>query len=129
MKHLCLSAICYNAICLSLCEITRSRIPDNFKFKEYCPGVFQNVRSRFGIQDKDYQVCCDTRWSSLVEMVGVVVMVGKSDKPITCHQLYYMTHCHITYTLLTYTRTSTVDTSSIKTTHMTICMLNKEEFN
>ncbi|XP_037535545.1 phosphatidylinositol 5-phosphate 4-kinase type-2 gamma-like isoform X2 [Nematolebias whitei] len=27
-----------------------------FKFKEYCPQVFRNLRERFGIEDQDYQV-------------------------------------------------------------------------
>jgi len=38
-------------------NLTRSQIPDNFKFKEYCPLVFKNLRSRFGIEDEFYQVC------------------------------------------------------------------------
>ncbi|XP_029682017.1 phosphatidylinositol 5-phosphate 4-kinase type-2 gamma-like isoform X2 [Takifugu rubripes] len=31
-------------------------LPGQFKFKEYCPQVFRNLRERFGIEDQDYQV-------------------------------------------------------------------------
>uniref|UniRef100_A0A4W5R549 Phosphatidylinositol 5-phosphate 4-kinase type-2 gamma n=1 Tax=Hucho hucho TaxID=62062 RepID=A0A4W5R549_9TELE len=31
-------------------------LPGHFKFKEYCPQVFRNLRERFGIEDLDYQV-------------------------------------------------------------------------
>lgn len=35
---------------------TRENLPGHFKFKEYCPQVFRNLRERFGIEDLDYQV-------------------------------------------------------------------------
>lgn len=35
----------------------RENLPGHFKFKEYCPQVFRNLRERFGIEDLDYQVC------------------------------------------------------------------------
>lgn len=33
----------------------RENLPSHFKFKEYCPQVFRNLRERFGIDDQDYQ--------------------------------------------------------------------------
>lgn len=37
-------------------KIPRENLPSHFKFKEYCPQVFRNLRERFGIDDQDYQV-------------------------------------------------------------------------
>ncbi|XP_018424949.1 PREDICTED: phosphatidylinositol 5-phosphate 4-kinase type-2 gamma isoform X1 [Nanorana parkeri] len=34
----------------------RENLPSHFKFKDYCPQVFRNLRERFGIDDQDYQV-------------------------------------------------------------------------
>uniref|UniRef100_A0A8D2Q0T4 Phosphatidylinositol-5-phosphate 4-kinase type 2 beta n=1 Tax=Zosterops lateralis melanops TaxID=1220523 RepID=A0A8D2Q0T4_ZOSLA len=34
----------------------KENLPSRFKFKEYCPLVFRNLRERFGIDDQDYQV-------------------------------------------------------------------------
>ncbi|KAM4613857.1 phosphatidylinositol 5-phosphate 4-kinase type-2 gamma-like [Polymixia lowei] len=34
----------------------KENLPGQFKFKEYCPQVFRNLRERFGIMDQDYQV-------------------------------------------------------------------------
>uniref|UniRef100_A0A8D0XIK7 Uncharacterized protein n=1 Tax=Sus scrofa TaxID=9823 RepID=A0A8D0XIK7_PIG len=34
----------------------KENLPSRFKFKEYCPMVFRNLRERFGIDDQDYQV-------------------------------------------------------------------------
>ncbi|XP_059812253.1 phosphatidylinositol 5-phosphate 4-kinase type-2 gamma-like isoform X2 [Hypanus sabinus] len=33
----------------------KENLPSNFKFKEYCPQVFRNLRDRFGVDDMDYQ--------------------------------------------------------------------------
>ncbi|XP_044274642.1 phosphatidylinositol 5-phosphate 4-kinase type-2 beta isoform X3 [Varanus komodoensis] len=33
----------------------KENLPSRFKFKEYCPLVFRNLRERFGIDDQDYQ--------------------------------------------------------------------------
>ncbi|KOX74345.1 Phosphatidylinositol 5-phosphate 4-kinase type-2 beta [Melipona quadrifasciata] len=33
----------------------RENMPSHFKFKEYCPLVFRNLRERFGIDDLDYK--------------------------------------------------------------------------
>uniref|UniRef100_A0A8C4RT89 Phosphatidylinositol 5-phosphate 4-kinase type-2 alpha n=1 Tax=Erpetoichthys calabaricus TaxID=27687 RepID=A0A8C4RT89_ERPCA len=34
----------------------KENMPSHFKFKEYCPTVFRNLRERFAIDDQDYQV-------------------------------------------------------------------------
>ncbi|CAJ0940323.1 unnamed protein product [Ranitomeya imitator] len=34
----------------------KENLPSHFKFKEYCPQVFRNLRERFGIDDIDYQI-------------------------------------------------------------------------
>lgn len=40
-----------------LCVFTRrENMPSHFKFKEYCPLVFRNLRERFGIDDQDFLV-------------------------------------------------------------------------
>ncbi|TSU50026.1 Phosphatidylinositol 5-phosphate 4-kinase type-2 gamma [Bagarius yarrelli] len=36
--------------------VCRENLPGHFKFKEYCPQVFRNLRERFGIEDQDYQM-------------------------------------------------------------------------
>ncbi|XP_077460663.1 phosphatidylinositol 5-phosphate 4-kinase type-2 beta-like [Stigmatopora argus] len=33
----------------------KENLPSRFKFKEYCPAVFRNLRERFSIDDQDYQ--------------------------------------------------------------------------
>ncbi|KAF5901083.1 phosphatidylinositol 5-phosphate 4-kinase type-2 gamma, partial [Clarias magur] len=33
----------------------KENLPGHFKFKEYCPQVFRNLRERFRIEDQDYQ--------------------------------------------------------------------------
>ncbi len=34
----------------------RENLPGHFKFKEYCPRVFHNIRKRLGIDDLEYMV-------------------------------------------------------------------------
>ncbi|MFT7813852.1 phosphatidylinositol 5-phosphate 4-kinase type-2 alpha isoform X2 [Arapaima gigas] len=34
----------------------KENMPSHFKFKEYCPLVFRNLRERFSIDDQDFQV-------------------------------------------------------------------------
>ncbi|XP_074529114.1 phosphatidylinositol 5-phosphate 4-kinase type-2 gamma-like isoform X2 [Halichoeres trimaculatus] len=34
----------------------KENLPGQFKFKDYCPQVFRNLREHFGIEDQDYQV-------------------------------------------------------------------------
>ncbi|XP_060898688.1 phosphatidylinositol 5-phosphate 4-kinase type-2 gamma-like [Labrus mixtus] len=33
----------------------KENLPGQFKFKDYCPQVFRNLREHFGIEDQDYQ--------------------------------------------------------------------------
>lgn len=35
-------------------NFNKENMPSNFKFKEYCPLVFRNLRHRFGIGDQEY---------------------------------------------------------------------------
>ena len=37
--------------------INRENLPGHFKFKEYCPRVFHDLRRRFKIDDIEYMVC------------------------------------------------------------------------
>ncbi|XP_032813048.1 phosphatidylinositol 5-phosphate 4-kinase type-2 alpha isoform X1 [Petromyzon marinus] len=37
------------------CTYLRENMPSHFKFKEYCPLVFRNLRERFDIDDQDFQ--------------------------------------------------------------------------
>ncbi|XP_044078868.1 phosphatidylinositol 5-phosphate 4-kinase type-2 gamma isoform X2 [Siniperca chuatsi] len=43
-------------VCIKTSLFLRENLPGQFKFKEYCPQVFRNLRERFGIEDQDYQV-------------------------------------------------------------------------
>ncbi len=44
-------------------------MPSHFKFKEYCPRVFQNLRERFGIDDQYYAVSNDMPCVSVFNLV------------------------------------------------------------
>ncbi|XP_047439293.1 phosphatidylinositol 5-phosphate 4-kinase type-2 gamma-like isoform X2 [Mugil cephalus] len=50
----------------------KENLPGQFKFKEYCPQVFRNLRERFGIEDQDFQVSL-TRGSPLKDEEGKCV--------------------------------------------------------
>ncbi|XP_065098214.1 phosphatidylinositol 5-phosphate 4-kinase type-2 gamma [Paramisgurnus dabryanus] len=39
----------------------KETLPGHFKFKEYCPLVFRNLRERFGVEDQEYQVSLTRR--------------------------------------------------------------------
>lgn len=61
-------------IFLLLLTFRRENLPGHFKFKEYCPQVFRNLRERFGIEDLDYQVGvsrCGTLFLLLLLFVAV----------------------------------------------------------
>ncbi len=34
----------------------RENLPGHFKFKEYCPRVFHNLRKQFGLDDVEFMV-------------------------------------------------------------------------
>ena len=36
--------------------LLRENMPSHFKFKEWCPLVFKNLRERFGVDDETYMV-------------------------------------------------------------------------
>uniref|UniRef100_A0A6I8N3Y5 Phosphatidylinositol 5-phosphate 4-kinase type-2 gamma n=1 Tax=Ornithorhynchus anatinus TaxID=9258 RepID=A0A6I8N3Y5_ORNAN len=44
----------------------RENLPSQFKFKEYCPQVFRNLRDRFGVDDQDYQYVVKCHGSTLL---------------------------------------------------------------
>ncbi|XP_062271913.1 phosphatidylinositol 5-phosphate 4-kinase type-2 gamma-like isoform X2 [Scomber scombrus] len=44
----------------------KENLPGQFKFKEYCPQVFRNLRERFGIEDQDYQHIVTCHGSTLL---------------------------------------------------------------
>ncbi|NWT61767.1 PI42B kinase, partial [Erythrocercus mccallii] len=49
----------------------KENLPSRFKFKEYCPLVFRNLRERFGIDDQDYQVAVDRSWRITMIQRGI----------------------------------------------------------
>lgn len=55
----------------SPCFLHRENLPGHFKFKEYCPQVFRNLRERFGIEDLDYQVCGADTWCHCCKATGL----------------------------------------------------------
>uniref|UniRef100_A0AAY5KIX4 Phosphatidylinositol 5-phosphate 4-kinase type-2 gamma n=1 Tax=Esox lucius TaxID=8010 RepID=A0AAY5KIX4_ESOLU len=44
----------------------KENLPGHFKFKEYCPQVFRNLRERFGIDELDYQHIVTCHGSTLL---------------------------------------------------------------
>uniref|UniRef100_A0AAY4CVK3 Phosphatidylinositol 5-phosphate 4-kinase type-2 gamma n=1 Tax=Denticeps clupeoides TaxID=299321 RepID=A0AAY4CVK3_9TELE len=44
----------------------KENLPGHFKFKEYCPQVFRNLRERFGIEDLNYQHIVKCHGSTLL---------------------------------------------------------------
>lgn len=54
LKNLCVH--CFVLFCFFFHFPLRENLPSRFKFKEYCPMVFRNLRERFCIDDQDYQV-------------------------------------------------------------------------
>ena len=36
--------------------LNRENLPGHFKFKEYCPRVFHDLRKRFSVDDSDFMV-------------------------------------------------------------------------
>uniref|UniRef100_A0ACB8ENT7 Phosphatidylinositol 5-phosphate 4-kinase type-2 gamma n=1 Tax=Sphaerodactylus townsendi TaxID=933632 RepID=A0ACB8ENT7_9SAUR len=88
----------------------RETLPSHFKFKEYCPQVFRNLRERFNIDDLDYQVSL-TRSSPTYESEGgggrvlmsydktLVIKVISSEDVADIHSLLshyhqYIVKCH-----------------------------------
>nr|XP_056714088.1 phosphatidylinositol 5-phosphate 4-kinase type-2 gamma [Euleptes europaea] len=88
----------------------RENLPSHFKFKEYCPQVFRNLRERFNIDDLDYQVSM-TRSPPTYETEGgggrflmsydktLVIKVISSEDVADVHSLLshyhqYIVKCH-----------------------------------
>uniref|UniRef100_A0AAX7TQU7 Phosphatidylinositol-5-phosphate 4-kinase type 2 beta n=1 Tax=Astatotilapia calliptera TaxID=8154 RepID=A0AAX7TQU7_ASTCA len=44
----------------------KENLPSRFKFKEYCPMVFRNLRERFCIDDQDYQFIVECHGNTLL---------------------------------------------------------------
>ncbi|XP_068450324.1 phosphatidylinositol 5-phosphate 4-kinase type-2 gamma-like isoform X3 [Clinocottus analis] len=44
----------------------KENLPGQFKFKDYCPQVFRNLREHFGIEDQDYQHIVTCHGSTLL---------------------------------------------------------------
>ena len=51
--------------CCFCCISSRENLPGHFKFKEYCPRVFHDLRKRFGMDDLEYMVRNVRVWSVL----------------------------------------------------------------
>ncbi|XP_069578012.1 phosphatidylinositol 5-phosphate 4-kinase type-2 gamma isoform X1 [Brachyistius frenatus] len=66
----------------------KENLPGHFKFKEYCPQVFRNLRERFGIEDLDYQVSL-TRSSPMrsVDDPGEGLLLNSYDRTLVIKQI------------------------------------------
>ncbi|KAA8591478.1 hypothetical protein FQN60_002421 [Etheostoma spectabile] len=76
----------------------KENLPGHFKFKEYCPQVFRNLRERFGIEDLDYQVSL-TRSPPLrsVDDQGEGLLLNSYDRTLVIKQISSEDHivkCH-----------------------------------
>ena len=49
----------------------RENLPGHFKFKEYCPRVFHNLRKRFGLDDVEYMASCSDILCSMLQFLSV----------------------------------------------------------
>ncbi|XP_041332680.1 phosphatidylinositol 5-phosphate 4-kinase type-2 gamma-like [Pyrgilauda ruficollis] len=86
----------------------RENLPSHFKFKEYCPQVFRNLRERFGVDDQDYQVSLarsPPRWAGsghrlLLSADRTLVLKELSSEDVAdvhgllCHYHQYVVQCH-----------------------------------
>uniref|UniRef100_K7FGV5 Phosphatidylinositol 5-phosphate 4-kinase type-2 gamma n=1 Tax=Pelodiscus sinensis TaxID=13735 RepID=K7FGV5_PELSI len=84
--------------------------PSHFKFKEYCPQVFRNLRERFGIDDQDYQVSLtrspphyegegsDRRFLTSYDRTLVIKEISSEDvadvHSLLSHYHQYVVKCH-----------------------------------
>ena len=55
-RYLCITEEILESSQLFFIFIFSDSMPYHFKFKHYCPLVFQNLRERFGIDDNYYAV-------------------------------------------------------------------------
>ncbi|MEJ1284378.1 hypothetical protein NN561_015363 [Cricetulus griseus] len=54
-------------------------MPSHFKFKEYCPMVFRNLRERFGIDDQDFQARSGARFHTSYDKRYVIKTITSED--------------------------------------------------
>uniref|UniRef100_UPI00398EDA4F phosphatidylinositol 5-phosphate 4-kinase type-2 gamma-like n=1 Tax=Pristiophorus japonicus TaxID=55135 RepID=UPI00398EDA4F len=66
----------------------KENLPSHFKFKEYCPQVFRNLRERFGVDDQDYQISL-TRSAPYSESEGrnAMLFLSSYDKKYVIKQI------------------------------------------
>ena len=76
----------------SVCAL-RENMPSHFKFKEYCPLVFRNLRERFGIDDQDFLVRHKDRQATSLPLLGQISSFFLS---LCTNQLSY-NHIHFLY--------------------------------
>uniref|UniRef100_A0A8C6LLF4 Phosphatidylinositol 5-phosphate 4-kinase type-2 alpha n=1 Tax=Nothobranchius furzeri TaxID=105023 RepID=A0A8C6LLF4_NOTFU len=56
----------------------KENMPSHFKFKEYCPLVFRNLRERFGIDDQDFSCTIFTMFFNHFYLVACFEAQGRS---------------------------------------------------
>ncbi|ERE77616.1 phosphatidylinositol-5-phosphate 4-kinase type-2 alpha-like protein [Cricetulus griseus] len=57
----------------------KENMPSHFKFKEYCPMVFRNLRERFGIDDQDFQARSGARFHTSYDKRYVIKTITSED--------------------------------------------------
>ncbi|EPY74679.1 phosphatidylinositol 5-phosphate 4-kinase type-2 alpha [Camelus ferus] len=57
----------------------RENMPSHFKFKEYCPMVFRNLRERFGIDDQDFQARSGARFHTSYDKRYIIKTITSED--------------------------------------------------
>ncbi|KAM9342854.1 phosphatidylinositol 5-phosphate 4-kinase type-2 gamma [Pholidichthys leucotaenia] len=65
----------------------KENLPGHFKFKEYCPQVFRNLRERFGIEDLDYQVSLTRSPPTNVDDQGEGLLLNSYDRTLVVKQI------------------------------------------
>uniref|UniRef100_A0AAZ3PP69 Phosphatidylinositol 5-phosphate 4-kinase type-2 alpha n=1 Tax=Oncorhynchus tshawytscha TaxID=74940 RepID=A0AAZ3PP69_ONCTS len=59
----------------------KENMPSHFKFKEYCPLVFRNLRERFGIDDQDFQFIVECHGNTLLpQFLGMYRLTVDGDE-------------------------------------------------
>uniref|UniRef100_A0AAY5KHV4 Phosphatidylinositol 5-phosphate 4-kinase type-2 alpha n=1 Tax=Esox lucius TaxID=8010 RepID=A0AAY5KHV4_ESOLU len=59
----------------------KENMPSHFKFKEYCPLVFRNLREKFGIDDQDFQFIVECHGNTLLpQFLGMYRLTVDGDE-------------------------------------------------
>ncbi|XP_030624996.1 phosphatidylinositol 5-phosphate 4-kinase type-2 alpha isoform X3 [Chanos chanos] len=59
----------------------KENMPSHFKFKEYCPLVFRNLRERFSIDDQDFQYIVECHGTTLLpQFLGMYRLTVDGDE-------------------------------------------------